>query len=309
MVVAASLIKAVTDLETERQKGGQLCLSDESVSQRWSIYGFDLSGDMVLRDPHDNSIFGAIFHRKSTGDPPPKFAIAFRGTMLRKATAMEDIVNDCDYIFNGLHESTRVDMGLTAVKILLENVSENGVWLTGHSLGAAIALTIGRTLVLSMNTYLDTYLFNPPIKSLLDCRAGVKVKNSLKSVIIARSDKKIVSMDDIVALSKWIPNLFINEFDWFCNDYVSHFEFIKKMEDSGPAGEEDWTVAMNSLRSLVSNLFGNYSQPSYLIPSAHLTINSRHPAEGSMEAHRLRQWLNSELQQLRHRRYVSFQAN
>nr|GMD07833.1 GDSL esterase/lipase At4g10955-like [Ipomoea batatas]GME16085.1 GDSL esterase/lipase At4g10955-like [Ipomoea batatas] len=303
MVVTAGLVKAVSELQKQHQKGGELCLEDVSVSQLWKEYGFDLDANSVLIDPHDGSIFGAIFIRRSStgaGDPLPKVVIAFRGTMLQKATFKEDMANNWGCIFNGLHESTRVILGLTAVKAILGNVAEDGVWLAGHSLGAAIALAIGRNLVLSMHLYLETYLFNPPMISLLDCNSPIK------SGLVGLSstlDKKLVNMDEILVLSEWIPHLFINEFDWICNDFLTHFESLNEMEFSGGDVEENWMVKMNSFRTLVWNLLGNNKpQPPYLIPSAHLTINSKQP-EGSMGSHRLRQWLNPELQQLRHWRF------
>jgi hypothetical protein len=42
------------------------------------------------------------------------------------------------------------------------NSNSVGVWLAGHSLGASIALDVGRDMVTTIGCSLPTFLFNPP---------------------------------------------------------------------------------------------------------------------------------------------------
>lgn len=313
MWVFACLVKGVKVMERQRQKGrlpATVQLYDEVVTRWWATFGFQLKpgGHALLQDPNDNSIFGAIYQCDSgttTSDiKPPKIVIAFRGTMIGKATVKKDIKDDIKCFFNTLHTSPRIFLGFKAVKSIVDEFGCSGVWLTGHSLGAAMALVIGRKMVLEKSYYLETYLFNPPFPAAM--RVGkliYNLVNKIKTRLLTRASKhakKIVGEEDINNLSEWFPCLFINESDWICRKYGRHFEELKKKEASG---YERTVAIMNSCRSLISNLIlGTDSEPSHLIPSAHLITNST-DGEGVMGAHSLSQWWNPNRQQLRYKLY------
>lgn len=334
MSMVACLIKGVNVLEKMRRGNrrkskkdgdevvGWWC-NDERVHQWWTSYGYKLKQLLQLGDDDekdDKSIFGAIYewnprplNNPHAGDLPA-FVIAFRGTIIGKATVKEDFQNNIKVVLNSIHNSARVEKGLKAVRGILSAAAGGGgvVWLAGYSLGAAIALAIGRNLVLKEGLYLQTYLYNPPFPSheikLVKTATDIFIKATLVSIADKLGKKKMVQEEDITALSKWRPHLFINKHDWICKEYGRHFEDMKKKTEEASAGwrsDKKLEMAMNSKRSLISGIvFRKDSEPSHLIPSAHLVTNlKRSEGLNIKEPHKLRQWWKPDMQNLDYKSY------
>ncbi|KAL1158833.1 hypothetical protein V6Z11_A08G250500 [Gossypium hirsutum] len=165
--VSASLVEGVYMLEEDRQarRGGFQCVAPPW----WEFFNFKVVNALV--DDNDKSIFGATFEYKPSAysyhrsmDRSPRYLIAFRGTLIKLEPFARDLKLDIDIIRNGLHQT---DCFRTTIKVVLGLVSVVGsskVWLTGHSLGAAMAMLAGKNMAKRGN-FLEAFLFNPPYVS------------------------------------------------------------------------------------------------------------------------------------------------
>nr|GMC98589.1 GDSL esterase/lipase At4g10955-like [Ipomoea batatas]GMD11823.1 GDSL esterase/lipase At4g10955-like [Ipomoea batatas] len=298
--VAASLVEGAYILEMDRQKrrhGGPRA----KAPLWWEFFGFKLI--QVLVDREDQSIFGAVYELKfsSQTGKSPKQVIAFRGTLMKCKSWSQDIRLDRHIVQNTLHNSNRVHDGLQAVQTAVSKVGAKNVWLAGHSLGSAIALVVGRNMVLKMGYHLETYLFNPPFASLPIqliknpklregihfVRTVVKAGVAVAAMSSSAQNNKIVEDDEeFSVLFPWIPYLFINPSDPICAGYLEYFRQWEKMAG---AGEIARFAARNSIKSMVSNAMGKDSKPSHLIPSAYVTMNLKRSPDLET-AHKLNQW-------------------
>lgn len=148
----------------------------------WESFGFSLDKPLINED--DNSIYGAVFEYKnnqniphSGSGVPPSYVIAFRGTMLKFKTWRKDLEEDLRCLFTNLSNGTRFKHAIQTIETVLEKHStkKTSVWLTGHSLGAGIALLAGKTMT-KRGFPLETYVFSPPISSIpLDSLSGLDV--------------------------------------------------------------------------------------------------------------------------------------
>ena len=104
----------------------------------------------------------------------PRYIVAFRGTMRRDATTLGDMRLNLSILLNKQHLCSRFRDARERVANLLSSivVPNSGatgnrlVWLAGHSLGASIALDVGRHMMNKMETNMPSFLFNPPQVSL-----------------------------------------------------------------------------------------------------------------------------------------------
>nr|POE50180.1 isoform 2 of gdsl esterase/lipase [Quercus suber] len=89
------------------------------------------------------------------------------------------------------------------------------MWLTGHSLGSAMALLVGKNMA-KIGYFLETVV-----------KAGLMVS------VKGRKHRKAQAYDPFVVLSPWVPYLFVNPDDPICSEYIGYFEHRKKMEEIG----------------------------------------------------------------------------
>ncbi|KAJ0784298.1 putative fungal lipase-like domain, alpha/Beta hydrolase [Helianthus annuus] len=88
----------------------------------------------------------------------PSYAIAFRGTLIKGNTFSRDLELDIHIIKNGLHLTSSFDIAMQAVRNLVgSQASKLYIWLTGHSLGCAMALLAGKRMA-KTGIFLDSYL-------------------------------------------------------------------------------------------------------------------------------------------------------
>ncbi|XP_073144646.1 GDSL esterase/lipase At4g10955-like [Henckelia pumila] len=319
--IAASLVQGVYQLERDRHhnRHGPHALAPPW----WEFFHFRLI--QVLVDDHDVSYFGAIFEfmNKSPHDhdhptpsslifqrpPAPLYVVAFRGTIKKAINRAQDFKLNLHCVLNNLDKSTRFQTGSEAVRGLASRVGSGNIWLAGHSLGASIALTIGREMARSGDghgDHVETYLFNPPFMSPPierikndKLRLGLRFANSVLTAGLAMAvngrKKGGRDTDEFSILSSWVPYLFINPRDVICSEYVGYFEHREKMESIG-AGRIGRIATQHSIGSVVSAARGKVSCGAvHLIPSAYLSVNCS-PCASFSEAHGIHQWWRPDLE-------------
>jgi hypothetical protein len=151
---------------------------------------------------------------------------------------------------------------------------------------------------------IESFLFNPPFPSIPLDRIikSKKVKQVVRLGVSEIRDvfgilnpfKKSSSNDSFVALSAWVPRLFVNASDYICSKYVEYFEHRRKMEKSG-FGRIEKIATQTSISSHFMSAIGKESEPLHLIPSAILTKNLT-PRQSFKEAHGIQQWWKPNLQ-------------
>ncbi|XP_074284053.1 GDSL esterase/lipase At4g10955-like [Silene latifolia] len=290
--IAASLVEGVYILERDRQHERR---RNQALAPIWWKF-FHFKCIEEIKDIHDGSIIGAIFkynHHEHIG-VPPKYVIAFRGTLLKWPTIGRDIYSDFKVALNLITESTRYETFLVAVQRVIDQVSPEDVWLAGHSLGASIALQVGKAMA-RKKCPIKTYLFNRPYVSLplekinnegfrfAAHRAGYVATKILTD---AHSTD---SSDPHGELRSWFPYMFVNRNDPICREYIGYFEQREKMESMGLEN----LANIGSRKPLIGLLFDAKSdrEALHLVPSAYLVQNLLPMDEDDLKgAHTLQQW-------------------
>ncbi|XP_059662205.1 GDSL esterase/lipase At4g10955-like [Cornus florida] len=310
--VAASLVQGVYILERDRQEKRQ---GPQALAPPWwEFFDFQLCRQLV--DDADFSIFGAIYEFKPAAsnckdltNGNPHYIIAFRGTITKGNAFSRDVELDLHFIRNGLHQTSRFEIAIQAVRNMVATYGNLNIWLAGHSLGSAMAMLAGKTMA-KTGAFLEAFLFNPPFVSApIERIKNVKVKHGIRiasSVITAgfafamkvkqqnNQQQNNRSVDTFVALSAWTPGLFVHPDDHICSEYIGYFEHRKKMEEIG-AGTIERLATQHSIGGLFMNAIGKESEEAlHLLPSANLTLNLT-PAE-FFEAHGIHQWWKPDLQ-------------
>ncbi|KAF5451032.1 hypothetical protein F2P56_031335 [Juglans regia] len=289
----------------------------------WDSFNFQLHKYLP---EDDGCIFGAIYEYINGKCPAPadsnvpRYVIAFRGTHLGLATAVKDVMLDVNCFFNELQESPR---SLLAMRFVNEFVNKNGssnVWLAGHSLGSAIALIVGRNMMLKKNCSLEAYLFNPPyasfhienfctsmdedVKYLVRTVRGI-FKKALAIAVEARINPQMKEQktDTLYLLSRWTPHLFVNPGDFFCSEYIAHF---KDRRETAPGTKTPSLAKSCTTKDLFRHAMGrgDLKDAMHLLPSAVLIVNQSRPHEkpaaidlinNFLDAHVLCQWWDREV--------------
>ncbi|KAH7863441.1 hypothetical protein Vadar_017599 [Vaccinium darrowii] len=304
--VAACLVQGVYILERDRQENRQG--PQALASPWWDFFGFRLLTQLI--DDVDHSIFGAIYEFTSpsysnhlTFKGTPRYIIAFRGTLTKGDAFLRDFQLDLHIIRNGLHRTSRFEIAMQTVRNTVAAYGNSNIWLTGHSMGAAMAMLAGKTMA-KTGVFLEAFLFNPPffsapIERIKDknVKHGIRIASSFLAagLTVALKSRRghhqqmDVKEDPFVALSEWVPRLYVHRGDHICSEYIGYFEHRKKMEDIG-AGYVERLATQNSLGGLVMSAMGKGSEePLHLIPSANLIVNLV-PAQDFKQAHGIHQW-------------------
>lgn len=138
-------------------------------------------------------------------------------------------------------------------------------------------------------------------KKLLDKAIdGGKAATDKVAGVLAKKQSKNVSEDPIVALSPWLPSLFVNPADYICSEYIDYFksreEKEKKLEDNIKEGSLKRSTTVHTPASLlISALAKKPVELLHLIPSATVTVNFSH-SKKFLDAHGLSQWWSSDLE-------------
>lgn len=312
--IAACLVQATYILEADREEKRE---GDQALAPPWwKFFNFRLR--QLLIDDADNSIFGAIYEHPQNSSNIPRFVIAFRGTITKGDAVSRDIQLDVNYLQNCLHRSTRTEIATRAVKNMVSSAGTSNIWLTGHSLGSAIAMVVGKKIKLEMGVLLESFLFNPPFMSApierikdKNVKHGIRIAASVITAGLAIANQarqpqlqhQARSDDSFNSLSAWMPHLFVNPHDDICSEYIGYFEHRKKMEDIG-VGSIEKLATQHSLGGLLRSALGKGTvsePPVHLLPSANLIVNRSHTPDFKF-AHGIHQWWIPNLD-LQHKKY------
>ncbi|VVB17372.1 unnamed protein product [Arabis nemorensis] len=250
------------------------------------------------------SIYGAVFEYERYNlhqdtphlKAPPRYVIAFRGTILESETILSDMKLNFRIFFNILPGGRRFMHAIQTIHTMVVRHSEPVIWLAGHSLGAALALLAGKTMIRDFGFFLEAHIFNPLVVSFpLEQLPGSKMLKGVfritRSVIkttVATVLKDVKIQEDDPS---WIPCLYVNPADPICSEYIGYFKHKIFMSKIG-ASQIEKTGARTSVRSLLVGRKGtsdSSTEPLHLLPSADMTINKNKPTE-SKTAHGLHQW-------------------
>jgi alpha-beta hydrolase superfamily lysophospholipase len=276
----------------------------------WESFHFrlvDVLKEESFRLKCDKLIIGAIYeHVLPAGGRrhpcAPQYIVAFRGTMLPHPKAIHDVLLDLKIIANTLQYSKRSQRAHGAVDMLLATINSSAVWLAGHSLGASLALEVGRTMMAEQGLSLPTFLFNPPHVSSAPLISKMLPSEGLRRELYAKSARVKAGlglalsshqkhMEELFErLSSWAPNLYVHDKDIICQGFVDYFEQRQHLE------ERCKSATTLSYRDMLFSALGKEKERPHLLPSATLWKNSTmdreiaHGIQRSLAAHKLQQW-------------------
>lgn len=293
-ICMACLVNAAYILEIIRHRPAG---PNPPVASAW-CEPFNYKVKQFLHSPADGSIFGAVFvwsrvsalrsfhlHRPSIF---PSVVIAFRGTIFSPANIISDLRDDFNIILQQIKKVSRLDEAIRVTKQMAREYGAQHVCLAGHSLGASIALKVGRIMA-EEGLNLDAHLFNPPFFSLIsvkDDKLGVlmhKIRESAAGHLARRRKDDAQAQATFTALHKWFPNLYINAYDPVSCNYLYYFKARQSF------------TAYSSIVNSVLYLLGRNPEPHHLLPSANLFINSTGATEFKVN-HGLYQWWSEDTQ-------------
>ncbi|XP_071693662.1 GDSL esterase/lipase At4g10955-like [Rutidosis leptorrhynchoides] len=312
--VAACMVQGVYIMQRDRQENRHG--SQALAPSWWKFSNFDLQSQLI--DDADSSIFGAIYKYKPDPLPNytvstnsiPSYIVAFRGTITKGDAFSRDLELDLHFVKNVLHQSSRFEIANQAVRNLVASGNQN-IWLTGHSLGAAMAMLAGKNMAKN-RVFLESHLFNPPFVSApIETIKNKKVKHGLRiagsfvtaglAVAVKMKNNHHQRNNEFLELAEWVPCLYVNPRDHICSEYIGYFGHRVKMGNIGAGGVER-LAAQHSIAGLFMDAIGKEShEPLHLIPSANLTVNLKR-ARDLKEAHGIHQWWRRD-QQLESRTY------
>ncbi|KAJ1254900.1 hypothetical protein BS78_K310100 [Paspalum vaginatum] len=295
--IIACLVKGTYVLQSDRteRRGQQNALAPawwESFHfRRRDDYRLECECGCVLCKPFGGAfIYGAVFeyeppHGQGHHPPSPRYVVAFRGTMLLNPAAAHDMCGNLGILRNKQHKCDRFTHARRMVQKLL--VADNdGVWLAGHSLGASIALDVGRHMMTSSElgfVNLPTFLFNPPHVSLAPV-----IPEGARPIVhdVGDSMKYVLGK---LKLNPWAPNLYVNPRDALCVGFIHYFERRERRTAEHRGHFRDRvaaTASTLSLRDMSHSAVGRQGEQQHLLPSAVVCKNTSQDCE----AHGLRQW-------------------
>ncbi|KAM0821492.1 hypothetical protein ACQ4PT_072174 [Festuca glaucescens] len=306
--VAACVVNGIYILEKDRTMC-RMQTAEALAPAWWESFHFrlmDVLTEESFRRKYDKLIFGAIYeHVPPAGGrrhpSAPQYIVAFRGTMLPHPKAIHDVVLDLQIIVNTLQYSKRSERAHKAVDQLLGTIDSSAVWLAGHSLGASLALEVGRTMMDEQGFNLSTFLFNPPHVSPAPAINKILPCEGLRKEIYAKSARVKARLGQFLSphrermealferLSPWAPNLYVHDRDVICQGFVDYFEQRQQLE------EHCMSATTLSYRDMLFSALGKEKERPHLLPSATLWKNSSmdkhaHGIEKSLAAHELQQW-------------------
>ncbi|GJN32523.1 hypothetical protein PR202_gb21037 [Eleusine coracana subsp. coracana] len=317
--ITACLVKGSYVLESDQTKVTQLAPAWWQSFHFRRIDVLECACECVfckIFGPNTWFICGVVFEYVPPEGVPrhpkaPRYIVAFRGTMPRDPTIFGDMRLNLRILLNKQHLCSRFSEARKLVRQLVSSAdcdsTGSTVWLAGHSLGASIALDVGRDMMMGEGFNLPTFLFNPPHVSLApaanvlgvpeeakrDVHLGsYLVKHAMGKTILRPQKKKMEAVFE--KLSSWVPELYVHQRDFICNGYIDHFELRKQAQERCPrVAKSAATLAYRDLLHpcAVSGFGDKKSGRQHLLPSARLWKNSN--PEGN--AHELRQWWHPDL--------------
>ncbi|KAJ1282375.1 hypothetical protein BS78_03G047300 [Paspalum vaginatum] len=244
-VAMSCFVQAAYLLELDRQEGktGEAALAPNW----WKPFKYKLVRPLI--DSRDGSIYGALLEWDQLAaltdlivvkpQGAPKAVLALRGTVLKQLTVVRDLEDDLRFFAReSLRGSVRFTGALEVLKSAIDKHGSANVCVAGHSLGAAFALQVGKTLAKD-GAFVECHLFNPPSVSLgsglrkIQEKAGNVLKRyisgsgssgsgSSSSHALGGSGQVVQTTSEvglIKEVKRWVPNLYINSCDYICCFY------------------------------------------------------------------------------------------
>lgn len=291
--IVASLVQGVYVLERDRQEHRRGL--DTLAEKWWSFFNFQL----VEKAYDGKSIFAAVYVWNGEASTPdaPKIVVAFRGTNGYNCNSfITDMNSSLQIPRNGLHKTTRFRKALDLVHKYVYGHGTKNVWIAGHSLGAAIAMLVGRHMAEDGNV-LQAHLFNPPFISPLEDRMsfhwGLDAARDLVTLGLAMAvtekRSRIESHEAFLSLRSWVPHLYVNTMDDICSGYVPYFAHQKMMQQIGGSRVAS-LAAKYTISNLVQSAVGIESKAFHRIPAAWLAVNDLVASPDFGRADRVREW-------------------
>ncbi|XP_010493562.1 PREDICTED: GDSL esterase/lipase At4g10955 [Camelina sativa] len=298
--LVSSLVQGVYAMERDRQNNRSG--SESLATPWWESFNFTLIKE--FRDAVDGSIYGAVFQNVINYEitpnsiVPPRYVVALRGTVISIST-----LNDLNYIvnlpFETLYDGEKTKHVIGEIRSFVSKHGNTTVWITGHSLGAGLALLAGKTMAMS-RLPVDAYIFNPPISLIPLKQFGYNdTLNSayrLTRDIFKAGIAKVLSFDEdqegqqSTNLASWRPHLFVNESDPICSEYIGNFDHIVNMTEAG-LGKIARLAAGYSVRRKCFG--GEETSPDHLhfLPSYIMIVNKT-KLSNIYNTHGIQQWWN-----------------
>ncbi|XP_048527919.1 GDSL esterase/lipase At4g10955-like [Triticum urartu] len=300
--IVACMVKGAYVLESDRAMGRSEAAA--LAPAWWESFHFSINQKLT----EGRSIYGAIYEHVPGPRHPaaPRYVVAFRGTMLRHPewkVVIKDLYHDFEILINKPKNGTRSKLACRAVDELMDcqaGLGSADVWLAGHSLGASLALDVGRDMMERRELNLPTFLFNPPQVSLTAAMNLLNAQDVAKrhlhftsyffkagaATVSGCHRERMEKLFD--RLSPWVPNLYLHEKDWICQGFIDYFElrqqFVDRFHSRFPCvASKSMTL---SYRDMLWSLLGKDKERLHLLPSAMLWKT----AQTSLDAHGLQQW-------------------
>nr|DAD44556.1 TPA_asm: hypothetical protein HUJ06_002786 [Nelumbo nucifera] len=157
----------------------------------------------------------------------PRFVVAFRGTITKPESFLQDLSLDLHFIQKELHCTSRFQ---TAMEVVQDTI-------TGHLLGSVVAMLAGKNMA-KIGTFLKSFLINPPFFyvpiQILFTLPFFSLITAGRSMTVKGYNQNSPSEDPFLTLSTWVAYLFLNPADDICSEYVQYFEHT--LQRTGFAG-------------------------------------------------------------------------
>ncbi|CAM0958824.1 unnamed protein product [Alopecurus aequalis] len=288
--ITACLVKATWVIENDKEREKRYLAK---MAKPWhESFGFKLKEEFQT-GAEKKYAHGTVFELMTRPKPrdAPQYVVAFRGTMLYHPNAYRDLIHDLKVLFNTLTSCARFEYAHWSIDRLIDIAGDRDIWLAGHSLGASLALEIGRNMMLQNGRNIPTFLFNPPhvspapaISSILKGKHKTRfytgsyaVKYALANIMPwnRKRSKKVFEK-----LDSWCPNMYVNPHDLICRGHIDYFEQRELVAENHPR------FASTAMRTSYRDIFFSSTLRPHLLPTARLWINSTEKAD----PHGLKHW-------------------
>ncbi|CAA7402004.1 unnamed protein product [Spirodela intermedia] len=282
----------------------------ELAPRWWRPFKYKLAETLV--DERDGSIYGAVLEWDRAAAlsefillrpaAAPRAVVALRGTLLSGATIRRDLEDDLRFLaWESLRGSARFAGALHAVAAAAERHGGAAVCVAGHSLGAALALQVGKALA-KEGVLVECHLFNPP---------SISMAASFKSFgeKAAAAWKRLRGGDDgdgdgaaaaaagegeAAAAAKkeknrWAPHLYVNNSDYICCYY-----YADRPSVAGEEQEEEEEEKGESGGGGVGGAAGGRKEGA--AAAAKLFVAAKKAPQKFLEAHGLQQWWSDDME-------------
>lgn len=271
----------------------------ELAPKWWRPFKYKLAEALV--DERDGSVYGAVLEWDRAAAlsefillrpaAAPRAIVALRGTLLSGATIRRDLEDDFRFLaWESLRGSARFAGTLRAVAAAAERHGGAAVCVAGHSLGAALALQVGKALA-KEGVLVECHLFNPPSISMAASfkSFGEKAVAAWKRLRGDDGDGSAAAIEgDAVAAqnNRWAPHLYVNNSDYICCYYYADRPSVAE-EEEGQEGGGGGGGAIAGRKE---------KEAAAAAAAAKLFVAAKKGPQKFLEAHGLQQWWSDDME-------------